>query len=55
MGHGGGDGRYHLFWRVTGQFGVPVTVGAIGVVMAGTALWAGLFWNKMSERPVPLH
>jgi MFS transporter, DHA3 family, macrolide efflux protein len=52
---GAAMGGITFFGWVTGRFGVPVTVGGIGVVMAGTALWAGLFWSKMSERPMLLH
>jgi len=52
---GAAMGGITFFGWVTGRFGVPVTVAAIGFVMAVTALWAGLFWNKISERPVALH
>jgi MFS family permease len=51
---GAAMGGITFFGWITGQFGVPVSVAAIGVVMGVTALWAGHFLNRMSERPLPL-
>lgn len=48
---GSAMGGITFFGWVTGQYGVPSTVAAIGLVMGGAALWAWRFVNKMSDRP----
>ena len=48
---GSAMGGITFFGWVTGRFGVPSTVVAIGFVMGCTALSAWRFLNKMSERP----
>jgi len=48
---GAAMGGITFFGWVTGQFGVPSTVAAIGLVMGSAALWAWHFLSKMSDRP----
>ncbi len=45
-------GGITLFGWITGQFGVPVAVAAIGIVMGGTGLSAWGFLNHVFDRPV---
>jgi hypothetical protein len=40
-----------IFGWITGQFGVPTAVIAIGVVMGGTGLAAWRFLDNVSDRP----
>jgi len=48
---GRSDGGITFFGWVTGRFGVPTTVAAIGLVMGIAAVSAWRFLNKMSDRP----
>lgn len=48
---GAAMGGITFFGWVTGRFGVPLTVAGIGLVMAGTALWAWRFLNRLPDRP----
>ena len=48
---GAAMGGITFFGWVTGRFGVPSTVAAIGLVMAIAAVSAWRFLNKMSDRP----
>jgi hypothetical protein len=40
-----------IFGWITGQFGVPVAIVGIGVVMGGTGLSAWGFLHHVSDRP----
>jgi len=48
---GSAMGGITFFGWVTGRFGVPSAVAAIGFVMGFTALWAWRFLSKMPDRP----
>lgn len=52
---GAAMGGITFFGWVTERFGVPTTIFAIGLVMAGAALLTGIFWSRMSERPATSH
>jgi len=44
-------GGITFFGWTTGRFGVPVTIAVIGMVIASTALLAGLLESRLPERP----
>jgi len=47
---GAAMGGITFFGWVTGEYGVPISIAAIGVVMAGTGLWTGHFLGRITER-----
>lgn len=47
---GAAMGGITFFGWVTGEYGVPISISVIGLVMVGTGLWTGHFLGRMTER-----
>ncbi len=47
---GAAMGGITFFGWVTGEYGVPVSISVIGLVMVGTGLWTGYFLGRMTEQ-----